>query len=721
MAAAAERETLGGPTRAGGGGAWRGPVATLLWAVVGFSACWSLTDLEPNLVEEGLLLHVAQRLVHGEHLYRDIVYFTGPLPFELLALLFRIFGEEIAVGRTVMALFLGGATAATWSFARRSGAGALAFPAAAVVASTPALLFPMFSMFYYTPLAFCFGVLAVDAASRGAESARWAFAAGVLVAAMALCKQTLGVVFAATLLPAVAIALPRTERFRRIAAMTAGGACLAMLTVAFYAVKGDLDDLWRCLVTIPLGLSESFSSPYMNLWPPGELAAEILPNRLVYFSSLYFLRFGLFSPQRPGYVLLFQFLYALPLLALLATGIAAALRRLPVGGWLNTAFLVAMTSNLFPRSDWGHLILALPPALIQLILLSARLPGFGNGRKLVATGLACALTVTLAASAYRIDRWVHFHAGKPTWGPRVPLRPVSAVYRVAHVPRAIRFLRRHLEPGEPIFVARAEPLLYFATDTTNPTPYTGVLTVMNEEQQDRILEALPSVRFVVMSDIDQPLWTYYSEELPRIQRHLERHYRDARGYPQDDASWLVILERGEDRGPTLIDLLDLQREGGAKAWVREERTGPEIFRDRKFPKMVARQNRRPLPVHLGRWGGGVDFEVDVPANARFEASVGFRGMVSLGDFHEHPKRSLMVVSIGRDGAFEEVVRVAVDDAPRAGNRWTPIEADLSRWAGQRVTLRLGLETRVPVGRRDLTWWGSPRIAEGPADSAEGSS
>ncbi|MCH7709111.1 MAG: glycosyltransferase family 39 protein, partial [Myxococcales bacterium] len=544
MATAAERETPRGSAGAGGGGGWLGPVATLLWALVGFSACWSLTDLEPNLLEEGLLLHVAQRLVHGEHLYRDIVYFTGPLPFELLALLFRIFGEEITVGRTVMALFLGGATAATWTFARRSGAGPLAFPAAAVIASTPALLFPMFSMFYYTPLAFCFGVLAVDAASRGVESLRWAFAAGLLVAAVALCKQTLGVVLAATLLPALAIALPRTDRLRRVAAMAAGGASLAVLTVAYYGAKGDLDDLWRCLVTIPLGLSENFSSPYLNLWPPGELAAEILPNKVVYFSSLYLLRYSLFTPQRPGYVLLFQVLYALPLLALLATGIVAALRRLPVGGWLNATFLLAMTSNLFPRSDWGHLVLALPPALIQLILLSGRLPGFGTGRNLVATGLAGALSIALASSAVGIDRWVHSEAGDPTWGPRVPLRPVSAVYRTITLPRVIRFLRGRLEPGEPIFVARAEPLLYFATDSTNPTPYTGVLTVINDEQQDRILEALPSVRFVVMSDTDQPLWTYYSEELPRIQRHLERYYRVARGYPRDDASWIVILERG---------------------------------------------------------------------------------------------------------------------------------------------------------------------------------
>jgi hypothetical protein len=129
--------------------------------------------------------------------------------------------------------------------------------------------------------------------------------------------------------------------------------------------------------------------------------------------------------------------------------------------------------------------------------------------------------------------------------------------------------------------------------------------------------------------------------------------------------------------------------------------------------MVARQNHRALPVRLGAWGGGVDFDLEVPPDGRFEAGVGFRGMVSLDDLHEHPKRSQMVVSVGRDGAFREVARVPVDDGPRAGRRWTPIEADLGPWAGERITLRLELETRMPTGRRDLTWWGSPRIAGPP--------
>ena len=72
-------------------------------------------------------------------------------------------------------------------------------------------------------------------------------------------------------------------------------------------------------------------------------------------------------------------------------------------------------------------------------------------------------------------RFIVGEAGPPTWGERVPLRPVSAIYRVVTIPRIIRYIRAHTQPGDAIFVPRSEPLLYFATDTVNPTPYEGVL------------------------------------------------------------------------------------------------------------------------------------------------------------------------------------------------------------------------------------------------------
>ena len=56
------------------------PLAALVWAVLGAGACLLVAPFEPNMLEEGILLHVAQRIAHGEQLYRDVLAFTGPLP-----------------------------------------------------------------------------------------------------------------------------------------------------------------------------------------------------------------------------------------------------------------------------------------------------------------------------------------------------------------------------------------------------------------------------------------------------------------------------------------------------------------------------------------------------------------------------------------------------------------------------------------------------------------
>ena len=160
--------------------------------MLGAAVCSLMIPLEPNLLEEGLILHVAQRMAAGEHLYRDVVSFTGPLPFELLAALFRAFGEEIVVARAAVVVLHGLACASVYAVALRAGAGPLAHVAAAGVASAPVLLFPLFSLFFHTTLAFDLSLIAAYPAVRATRSVGWALVAGAVVAGAALCKQTIG-------------------------------------------------------------------------------------------------------------------------------------------------------------------------------------------------------------------------------------------------------------------------------------------------------------------------------------------------------------------------------------------------------------------------------------------------------------------------------------------------------------------------------------------------
>jgi hypothetical protein len=422
------------------------------------------------------------------------------------------------------------------------------------------------------------------------------------------------------------------------------------------------------------------------------------------------MKYGLFVEIGRSAVLTTQLLYALPFLALAATAVRVFRGRVHAAVWLHGAFLAATTAGLYPRADWGHLVVALPPALVQILLVAgARDAAAAPARRL----LAGALVLALAAGTTGVAFWLHGVAGPAAFGPRVPLKPVSRSYRGPALPRVIRYLRRRVQPGEAIFVPRQEPLIYFATDTRNPTPFEGVLPGLREWEEPVILEALEGVRFVVMSDIDQPIYTFYSDELPAVWSYLERHFRIPRDYPLDDYSWITVLTRGPDRGATVVDLV--AERPSARGWVRE--ADGSVRETSELPQRLAsRQLRRPLPIALGPGGGGVDFEVEVPPGAVFQTAVGYRGLVSVDHQYIHPPGTTLVVSIRSDGEFEPVGSARIDDRLRAGRRWLPLEADLAAWGGRRVILRLEVQAEIPIPPGHLSWFGSPRIAL-PADAA----
>jgi hypothetical protein len=230
---------------------------------------------------------------------------------------------------------------------------------------------------------------------------------------------------------------------------------------------------------------------------------------------------------------------------------------------------------------------------------------------------------------------------------------------------------------------------------------------MREEQSRVILEALRTVRYVVMSDIDQPAMTYYRDELPAVQARLERHFRIPDALLVGEPQWLVVLEPGPDRGATAIDLIE--RAADAHAFQRD-RLGSVIDGPRFTDRLSAKYNRRPLGFELGARGGGLDFELTLPPGAVFQADAGMWLVNGPERLYRLPLRSLVRVSISRDGDFTTIAETPVMTREVDFRRWTALEADLSAWAGQRVTLRIELVTTQSPGRYDLGSVGSPRIA-----------
>jgi len=681
----------------------------MLWILAGSCSCALVSGFEPNLLEEGIGLHVAQRLAQGERLYRDVLVFTGPLPFELLAVLFRVFGEEVRVARAVVIVLHALATGAAFALARAARPGPAAHAAAAATASAPLLLFPLFGIYFYTTMAFQLSVMAAWAAWRGAESARWAGLAGVLVAAVALCKQPIGLALALTL--GLALLAAGRVRAKPLFAFAAGGGGVALVTIALWAAGGVLEEALYAMVSLPASFDATFEMPFPSLWPLGVLTGRAAETPAFYLPYFYSLTQGILATPSGWVIFATQLLFALPLLAAAATAVRLAWRRgAPPAFLFHAALSLTWLTNLFPRTDWGHLVYVLPLAFAQLCITLPGAPSRSPSRWRPAAArlLAGAVLAGFAAASGLAGWTVHRVADPEPLAARVPLRPVSPGLRGAQLRGVIDFLEHTTRRGEFIFVARAEPLVYFATDTRNPTPYPGIFPAIRDEQQRTILAALQRVRFVVMSDVDQPAMTYYRDELPAVQAHLERFFHPAERLQDSNLQWLSVLERGRDRGATAVDLIALAPTGRPFTRSRDGTMEPAP----RFPdRLPTRRNRRLLAFSLGPGGGGIDFEVDVPERAVFQADASLDRVFGTDEIFGIPWRSRVVVSIGRPGEMVPLAEVTLEN-PFSG-KWLPLEADLARWAGQRVTLRMEVipPARRPVGRvAEIGYLGSPRIA-----------
>jgi hypothetical protein len=120
---------------------------------------------------------------------------------------------------------------------------------------------------------------------------------------------------------------------------------------------------------------------------------------------------------------------------------------------------------------------------------------------------------------------------------------------------------------------------------------------------------------------------------------------------------------------------------------------------------------RPLAIPLGPHGGGVDYELVVPERAVFHAAVGYWALAAVDHQYLHSPVGRIAASIRvGDGAFEELAAAEYDQKHWLGRAWTPLEVDLARFAGQRVTLRLALRAGPEIDPAyRMAWFGSPRI------------
>jgi 4-amino-4-deoxy-L-arabinose transferase-like glycosyltransferase len=440
------------------------------------------TTMEPD---EGIILQGAQRILHGQVLYRDFFSFFTPGSYYLLALLFKIFGNSILVARTALVFFGAIYSVVTYFLARRVCSRASAAFAAIIVTLTT---LPYRFLVLHNWDSTLWACLTVYCGLRLLESGRrgWAFATGSFASLTVLFEQSkgaglilgLGTGFLAIKLlnrdavtpdyqvrtAAIGMAWPLVASFGYFAAQHSLSAMLAdwIWPLAHYSVanrvtygyQGWSDATRHALFGSGFWLARLFYaftfSPLMWI-PVLPLGAVAL---MIYWSLG--LRRGSAPPRKRAYYIL----------------ICAAL-----SGLLLSVVLV--------RADIIHFMYLQP--LFSLILAWAvdgrDVPGkwFRNARSFLIAYVALAF---IAVS--------------------IPLlmRATRAPYRIA-TPRGtvetsakdtvLEYARSSVRPGETILVYPYLPLYYFLTDTFSPSAYDYFQPGMNTPQQaDQILGDLKS-------------------------------------------------------------------------------------------------------------------------------------------------------------------------------------------------------------------------------------
>lgn len=397
-----------------------------------------------DVLDEGFEYQLASRILQGQVPYRDFFTVVTPLAFYWQALLIRVFGPSLVVGRIATAVTGAGIAGAIYLAGKHVAARPLALAAAllSIPWGIPYWPQPNYS-WYVTLLAL---LTAWTALRAGARRGGWVVV-GVLAAAAVLTKQNVGLATAASVL--------------LYAAWRGGGRALVRCTLAlgapiaafvvYLGLAGALPAFWYQTVAFAIQhFPRAAGIPYPALR-----------------SALHAAR----TPGRGGLQALVSYLpqavlaAGLPLLAVGALRPAWRRAWLPEGvfAWL---LVLAGLTIAYPRSDFVHIDYALPTAFLGLAWLLSR----GVGARPALLPLAVLPMLALLGPV-----WPHHPIAANHGGGSGGLPALRGLRLNPGTLNSLRVVTRAIDhyaaPGMPVLVLPYAAMLYYLADRPNPTPY----------------------------------------------------------------------------------------------------------------------------------------------------------------------------------------------------------------------------------------------------------
>jgi hypothetical protein len=411
-----------------------------------------------GIADESYFLLEAKRVCEGEVLYRDVFYYATPGAHWLMAMLFSVFGIDLAVARLAMAVLHGLTSVALFASARRLGLHrdlALIVPLAYVGWAQPA--WPYASYHWLSTLLMVVLVYVLLGRPRRA-GARWWLRPGLLIGAIAAVQHQKGAALAIGVAALCAVDACTDWRQRAtVRALLAGlgwiaaGTLAVVLPVAVAVLVGaGWQPVWHQLVVYPftdyrtLNRASWGAVNLLNL----SLARYTLPPVLAVLPAA-----AALSALRAAWLWMrgTEPARARQLVALACMGGAAALSVAYLPDFIHLAFIAPVG------------LLCAAEGLDAVGRALERWRGGAVVRTAMASVLAAVLVIWLARS------YSGAHA-------EFPLSHRTAFGRVDFAtPEEIEVVERVRElmaaaPTRELFAYPVYTSLYLTTDTDNPTP-----------------------------------------------------------------------------------------------------------------------------------------------------------------------------------------------------------------------------------------------------------
>ncbi len=465
-----------------------------------------------SLYDEGSIVAVADGLSQGEVLYRDRVTFVAPFAYELMGVLYRIFGPHLLVGRVVVVFTFAMLVAIVHRILLKILPPAGALMGALAIWPVKPLGFPLWSILNYQQVALLFEAATIWAGLawlRG-RSRAWLVATGVAVGFTIISKQDYGAYIALAVTIAVVFDwLVQEQRRSQALVGTLGtlgfvAAIPVLATFLFYAARGAGPAFIQRTVLDLVGVPGEYGVPFPGLRPWLEDPDRLFMVVFAYFPAAFIEmawggRLNVYDrSQLLPLEVVIKAAYYFPIAAMIGLAVAAVrggprLERHERGGLVLLTAAAAIGYALIFRADWIHLMNLYIIVLLPVTVALGRWVQRGRAWRWVPVAVLWVVWMGFGVAATYAIRTVY-------------TEPVhTARGRVYDVPRKAVDLQTVVDfletepPENRVFFLPHNPLLYFVSGRRILAPHDIAMpALIANVEDDRVLaEAVETADLVV--------------------------------------------------------------------------------------------------------------------------------------------------------------------------------------------------------------------------------